>query len=181
MFLLTFFNLIPKIVYMLGAAVLAALLATTAWQLHSQKSKYEKLDKAFVEYRLLTESNAAKAQAEVRTLETRANDNERKTRDEQDKLQKANALDRANLERTIASLRKQQVRYAAGIAADAKTGNITSLATRATVAGELFQACSGRYTELGDEAETVRLQAIGLYQYIKGNPLASTPFDPAAP
>ena len=166
------------------AIICVALITTTAisrYELYTAKKDYDKLDQAFAEYRTQAEVNAATAQAKIQELETRAIENERKVRDEQEKLLQANALDRADLERTIASLRKQQVRFSAGITADAQSGNVAALAARAATARELFEACSERYKELGDKAESVRLQAVGLYQYVKGNPLASTPFEPPRP
>jgi septal ring factor EnvC (AmiA/AmiB activator) len=177
----TFLDLIPKLFYAAAVAVLGVLLAICSWNSTQSKKAYDKLDKQFISYRLEAETNAAKARAAVKVLEDAATENERKTRDEQDRLRKINEAERASLRAATDGLRKQQDRLAASIAANAKSGNVAALAARATTAEQLFRSCSARYSNLGERAEKTRLQALGLHQYIRGNPSCARSFGSAVP
>lgn len=169
----TFLNLIPKPVYALAVAALAALLFTVSWSLHREKNRYIKLEQAYTAYKLDAEQKARAAEAKVREVEIAATENTRRVIDEQEKRQAAMLADRAALLRANDGLRQQVAKFRAGIAADSKGGNTAALAARAATATKLLEACSGRYRELGEDAERVRLQAIGLRQYILGNPQCS--------
>jgi hypothetical protein len=172
-------------------AVLLAMLAVLGvqewrvkgleFQLSQKESARLKLDGEFTTYREQAVGKALAAQAEQQRITQLAADNERKTRDEQDKLRKAFAAERAGLLGTIGGLRLQLDAYAAGTAGDAARGDVAALAARATTAGKLLAACTSEYSALADRAEETRLQAVGLYSFIKGNQLCSTPFGSAAP
>lgn len=169
-------------------ALLAVIAAMgTGWGytkigLVHETSKYEKEHGDYAEYRATAEANARRAEDERRTLEDRANNAERKTADESAKRDKAHAVELAALSATVAGLRTQLSNaYTAGLAADAARGDVARLTARAATAGQLLTACTGRYGELAERAEQTRLQAVGLYDYIKANPMCSQPFGPAAP
>jgi hypothetical protein len=150
-------------------------------QLASKENDRLKLDGEFTSYREKANEQALAAQAEKQRVEQQAADNERKTRNEQEQMAKAGAAERARLLGTISGLRVQLDAYAAGTAGDAARGDVAALAARATTAGKLLAACTGEYSDLASRAEETRQQAVGLYTYIKGNPMCSTPFGAAAP
>lgn len=82
-------------------------------------------------------------------------------------LDRASARNRSLLDR-IAALDARDAAAAADVPGTAPDSRAAALAHEAATARELLGRCSGRYAELGAEADGLRIQVMGLQGYVKG-------------
>jgi hypothetical protein len=174
------FDVIPGFAWALLCVVLLAGLGTATYQLADERADHGKTKVEFSEYKLDVTDKARIAEKERRDTELHSFRNSERVRDEQTRREQVAAAERTSLMRANTRLRDEADRFRAGIARDSASGDLAAVTAKANTAVELFQACRGRYAALGSAAEAVRTQAVGLYEYIRGNRQCSTPFGEAA-
>lgn len=175
------FDILPGFVWAIIVAVLLASNVAGIYMLNSEQAEHGKTKVLFADYKLDVTNKARAAEAERRSTELASFRNSERVQSEQAKRDEAAAAERATLRRERDSLRNAVQGFRAGIAHDSASGNVAGLTAKADTAVQLHETCSERYSGMAEEAEPIRLQAIGLLDYIRGNPQCSTPFGDAVP
>lgn len=175
------FDILPGFVWALIVAVLLASNVAGVVMLKSEQAAHGETKAQFADYKLDVTEKARAAEAERRSTELASFRNSERVQIEQAKRDEAATAERNALRSERDSLRADAKSFRAGIARDTASGDVAGLAAKANTAIQLHEACSERYSGMAEEAEPIRLQAIGLLDYIRGNAQCSTPFGGAAP
>jgi hypothetical protein len=152
-----------------------------AWQVNSLERDLAKSLQVHSEYVADAERKQAEAVALKHDIELHNFRNSERIAYEQQKRESSLAAELARLRGGEQRVRDELKAFRTATARNAKSGNTAALAANAAIATELYQACGIEYRDMAKEAERVRVQAVGMWDYIRGNSMCSTPFGGAVP
>jgi chromosome segregation ATPase len=186
--ILAFIDGVPGIVW---AAIVAALLfmvvsmtmgnAKVKNDLRDAQTEHAKTKSEYSQYQADVEKKQRLAEAKQREIELSNFRNAEKVAYESAKREAALADDLARSRSREQRLRDEISSFRAATARDAASGNTAALAAKANTATELYESCGTEYRSMAEEAERVRIQAIGLLDYIRGNSMCSSRFGQGVP
>lgn len=176
-----FFELIPGWVWASVVTFGLFVLFAYSWQAKSLERDLAKSHEAHATYVAEAERKQAKAVAEQRDIELHNFRNSERVTYEQHEREVRLADELTRVRGNEQRVRNELSTFRAATARNAASGNLAALAANAATATELYQACGSEYRAMATEAERVRVQALGLRSYIRGNSMCSTPFGGAAP
>lgn len=182
------FDLLPGWAWFLVCVFLALVcvglniqLANAHAKISEEVANVAKEQKKFSDYEAQVHKNQAVAVAKQREVELHNFRNSERVAYEQQQRDKTFADQLAQLRSRDQRMRNELTAYRAAAARDAQRGDVARLAARADLSTQLYEACRIEYGSMAAEAERIRLQAVGLFDYIKGNNMCSQPFGASAP
>lgn len=183
-----FFDILPGWAWAIIVAFLLLALTGSHIQLANARAKISeeianvaKEREKFSKYEAQVHANQAAAVAKQREVELHNFRNSERIAYEQQKREQALADQLAQLRSRDQRMRDELASFRAAAARDAQRGDVARLAARADLATELYEACRVEYGSMAAEAERIRLKAVGLFDYIKGNSMCSARFGASVP
>jgi hypothetical protein len=187
-----FLDAIPGLVWALIVAGLVGFIVLDeirdAAELRNTVAKYNKEVQAHAQTKLEYSNYREDAQKKVnlalealRELERVSQLNAERTARETAQREAAMAAELAQLRNREQRVRDDLATFRAAAARDAQSGNTAALAAKADTAVQLYSSCGEEYRSMAAEAEGIRVQAVGLLDFIRRNPMCSAQFGPDAP
>lgn len=169
-------DIVPGFVWLGICIFLGMSVVGSRVQLANARAQISEEVSKFATYRSEVSAKQALAVQKQREVELENFRNSEKVAYEQQKRDKTYAEQLARSRSNEQRMRDELSSFRAAAAGDAQRGDVARLAARADLATGLYASCRDEYRGMAAEAERIRRQALGLWEYIKGNSQCSRPF-----